>query len=110
MPMLSRLIPCLLLASLLGGCETLGSLVPWGGKSESADATPVVKTKVNTDPSATPVEELYNNGVDALNNKRYKIASQQFDNVEQYYPYSTWATNAQLMHGYTEYLRNNYTD
>jgi outer membrane protein assembly factor BamD len=107
MPMLSRLIPCLVLASLLGGCETLGSLVPWGGKSDEPEAK---APKINTDPANTSVEVLYNNGVDALSSKRYKIASQQFDNVEQYYPYSTWATNAQLMHGYSEYLRNNYSD
>jgi outer membrane protein assembly factor BamD len=29
--------------------------------------------------------------------------------VEQYYPYSSWAPNAQLMHGYAEYLQNDYT-
>jgi outer membrane protein assembly factor BamD len=34
----------------------------------------------------------------------------EFDNVEQYYPYSSWSTNAQLMHGYAEYLQNHYTD
>ena len=30
--------------------------------------------------------------------------------MEQNYPYSSWAVNAQLMQGYTQYLQNNYTD
>ena len=57
-----------------------------------------------------PVEELYNNGIDALNSQRYATATDQFDAVEQNYPYSTWAVNAQLMQGYTQYLQNHYTE
>jgi len=57
-----------------------------------------------------PVEELYNNGVDALNARRFSTAGDQFAAVEQNYPYSTWAVNAQLMSGYSLYLQNKYTD
>jgi outer membrane protein assembly factor BamD len=57
-----------------------------------------------------PVEELYNNGVDALNARRFSSAGDQFNAVEQNYPYSTWAVNAQLMSGYSLYLQNKYTD
>jgi outer membrane protein assembly factor BamD len=57
-----------------------------------------------------PVEQLYNNGVDALHDKRYATAITQFDLVQQNYPYSTWAVNAQLMDGYTLYLQNKYTE
>ena len=57
-----------------------------------------------------PVEELYNNGVDALNARRFSTAGDQFNAVEQNYPYSTWAVNAQLMSGYSLYLQNKYTD
>jgi len=57
-----------------------------------------------------PVEELYNNGIDALNAQRYATATDQFNAVEQNYPYSTWAVNAQLMQGYTQYLQNHYTE
>jgi len=99
---LPRLIPCLTAAALLCGCQTLDSLNPF---SSSDDSTVKV-----ADPSSVPVETYYNNGVDALNAKRYKVAAGQFDNVEQYYPYSSWATNAQLMHGYVNYLQDNYTD
>ncbi len=87
---------------LLPGCETLSSITPWTGRS--ADL------KDKADQSALTVEELYNNGVDALNQKRYPAAVSQFDAVEQNYPYSSWAVNAQLMHGYAEYLQNHYTE
>ena len=78
---------------MLGGC---------GGSKEDADA----------DATATvaPVEDLYNNGIDALNAGRYDSATDQFNLVEQNYPYSSWAVNAQLMQGYTQYLRNRYTE
>jgi outer membrane protein assembly factor BamD len=79
---------------LLAGC---------GGGKKTDDAA--------ADPNASvPVEQLYNNGMDAMNDKRYASAGDQFAAVQQNYPYSTWATNAQLMQGYTEYLQNHYTD
>jgi outer membrane protein assembly factor BamD len=70
-----------------------------GGGSDEAKNAPV-----------GPVEQLYNNGVDALNARHYTTASEQFAAVEQNYPYSSWAVNAQLMSGYTAYLQNKYTD
>jgi outer membrane protein assembly factor BamD len=57
-----------------------------------------------------PVEGLYNNGVDALNARRFSSADDQFAAVEQQYPYSSWAVNAQLMSGYSLYVENKYTD
>ena len=97
-----RLIVALFALVLLSGCETLSSIAPWTGRSSD-----LVQRQ---DPSATSVEELYNNGVDALGQKRYNAAVSQFDAVEQNYPYSSWAVNAQLMHGYAEYLQNHYTE
>ena len=82
-----------LLLPLLAGC---------GGDSKDKNAD------VTTPPA--PVEDLYNNGIDALNASRYASANDQFNLVEQNYPYSTWAVKAQLMQGYTQYLQNNYTD
>ena len=70
------LLPMLL---LLSGCETLSSLAPWNGKN--ATLAPKV------DPASKTVDDLYNNGVDALNQKRYRAAVEQFDAVEQNYPY-----------------------
>ncbi|MGE0223967.1 MAG: outer membrane protein assembly factor BamD [Acetobacteraceae bacterium] len=57
-----------------------------------------------------PVEVLYNNGVDALSQQRFATAGDQFKAVEQNYPYSSWAVNAQLMQAYALYLQNKYTD
>ena len=78
------------LSSLLSGC---------GSSDESAKQLPT-----------GPVEELYNNGVDALNARRFTAAADQFSAVEQNYPYSTWAVNAQLMSAYSLYLQNKYTE
>ncbi len=108
MTMSRRLLSCCLLLATLGGCQTLAGIAPWNGDPNAIKAA--AAKKVKDDPANTPVEQLYNNGVDALNSRRYPLAVQQFDNVEQYYPYSSWATNAQLMHGYAEYLQNHYTE
>ena len=86
----------------LQGCQTIGSILPWNGKEDS------LETKI--DLSQMPPEQLYNNGIDALNQKRYSAAVRQFDAIEQNYPYSSWAVNAQLMHGYAEYLQNHYVE
>ena len=83
---------------LLGGCSLFGG----GGSSSDSES--------ETDPSTIPVEVLYNRGVDAMTAKNYAVAIKQFDSVEQYYPYSTWAVNAQLMQGYAQYLQGKYTD
>jgi outer membrane protein assembly factor BamD len=57
-----------------------------------------------------PPEQLYNNGMDALTADRYATATDQFNQIEQNYPYSTWAARAQLMLGYTQYLQNHYDE
>ena len=90
------------LAVSLGACSWLESFNPWNGDPKAL--------KEVTDPSMVPPEELYNHGVDALNAKNYNQAVKQFDSVEQYYPYSTWAVNAQLMQGFTQYTQGKYTD
>ena len=84
---------------LLGMTLLLPVLSGCGSSSDDAKNTPV-----------GPVEEVYNNGVDALNARRFTTADDQFSAVEQNYPYSTWAVNAQLMSGYSLYLQNKYTE
>jgi outer membrane protein assembly factor BamD len=81
---------------------SLALLAACGGGSKDEEA--------NASKPVAPVEDLYNNGIDALNAHRYDSATDQFNLVEQNYPYSSWAVNAQLMQGYTQYLRNNYTE
>lgn len=87
-----------LLALPLAGCETLSSLNPFAAKEPNPDEINVPEAEV-----------LYNRGVDALSSRRYGTAATQFDQVEQNYPYSSWAVNAQLMQGYAEYLQSKYT-
>ncbi|MBU6499653.1 MAG: outer membrane protein assembly factor BamD [Rhodospirillales bacterium] len=96
---LARSLSASLLLATLAGCSWIS---PWSGNV--SDLAP------KEDASNIPVEDLYNHGVDALNAKDYTSASKQFDLVEQNYPYSSWAVNAQLMQGYSQYLMHNYTD
>lgn len=57
-----------------------------------------------------PVEELYNEAMDLIDNSEYLKASQAFEEVERQHPYSVWATKAQLMAAYALYERNKYDD
>jgi outer membrane protein assembly factor BamD len=57
-----------------------------------------------------PVEELYNEGMDALQGGQHKAAAKAFDEVERQHPYSVWATKAQLMAAYSLYEDNKYDD
>ncbi len=66
------------------------------------------------DPNASYVEQpvniIYNNAVDALEDGNYELAAKNFDEVERQHPYSVWATKAQLMAGYANYQANKYGD
>jgi len=55
-----------------------------------------------------PVDELYNRGVDLMNNNKYPESATVFEDVERQHPYSVWATKAQLMAAYGYYKSNNY--
>lgn len=90
---LFRLAAPLLIILAVGGCSLFKSDPP-----EARDASDV------------PVETLYSRGIDALGQENYSVAVKQFDLLEQTYPYSSFAVNAQLMQGYTEYKRSHYTD
>jgi len=57
-----------------------------------------------------PVEELYNEAMDLIDNNEYYKAAQLFDEVDRQHPYSVWATKAQLMSAYALYERNKYDD
>lgn len=57
-----------------------------------------------------PVEELYNIAAKSLEEKNYKEATKQFEEVERQHPYSQWATKAQLMAAYAAYQGDNYDD
>ncbi|WP_290812826.1 outer membrane protein assembly factor BamD [Ferrovibrio sp.] len=57
-----------------------------------------------------PVEELYNQAMDALAVSEWEAAAKGFDEVERQHPYSVWANKAQLMAAYSYYQKNMYTD
>ncbi|MCG8507920.1 MAG: outer membrane protein assembly factor BamD [Rhodospirillales bacterium] len=57
-----------------------------------------------------PVEELYNEAMDALQGGQYSSAAQLFDEVERQHPYSNWATKSQLMVAYAHYQQSKYDD
>ncbi len=115
LPGLTNIPMLLLCTALLGGCGALNSINPWSDHPDATDDNGGVfywksENTNKIDLSKVPPDQLYSNGIDALNKKRLTVAVHQFDAVEQYYPYSSWATNAQLMHGYADYLNQHYTD
>jgi outer membrane protein assembly factor BamD len=57
-----------------------------------------------------PVEDLYNSGMDELEDANYTRAVKNFDEVDRQHPYSVWATKAQLMSAYTLYQQGKYDD
>lgn len=57
-----------------------------------------------------PVEKLYNQAAALLDDGKYSEAVKIFDSVEQNYPYSQWATRAQLMAGYAHYKNLKYDE
>ncbi len=57
-----------------------------------------------------PVEDLYNDAVDALDGGSSASAATLFEEVERQHPYSIWATKAQLMAAYAYYQTQDYDD
>ena len=55
-----------------------------------------------------PVQELYNEAVDALRKEEYIRAAERFDDVERQHPYSAWAVKASLMAAFAQYQATNY--
>ncbi|HTI03200.1 MAG TPA: outer membrane protein assembly factor BamD [Acidisoma sp.] len=92
-----RILPIvLILAPALAGC----------GMFKSGPTA----TEITERNARLPPEVVYNNGINALQKQDYQTAVNDFNDIEQNTPYSPWATNAQLMHGYAEYLRSHYSD
>ncbi|MBS0965306.1 outer membrane protein assembly factor BamD [Acetobacter okinawensis] len=61
-------------------------------------------------PKIAAPETLYNNGIDALRTRRYELAAAEFETLQQNYPYSGYIPNAQLMEGYSYYLKGKYPE
>jgi outer membrane protein assembly factor BamD len=56
------------------------------------------------------VNDLYNSAMDAMEQGDSKEAVRLFDEVERQHPYSVWATKAQLMSGFVQYMANKYDE
>ena len=88
---------CLVLGlAVLGGCDTMKTIFGTGYEEQQK--------------AERPVEEIYNNAMDLLQTGWYETAAKEFDEVERLYPYSIWATRAQLMAGYSHYKNSRYDD
>lgn len=83
----------------LGACAFLGMTLLSGCASDDEQAFT---------PRSADAETLYNYGIDALHNGHYKLASGQFELLQQNYPYSGYTGNAELMEGYAYYLQGEY--
>ncbi|MDE1173449.1 MAG: outer membrane protein assembly factor BamD [Parvibaculaceae bacterium] len=55
-----------------------------------------------------PVEQIYNQAMDYVQEGNYRKAAPQFDEVERQHPYSVWARRAILMSAYSYYQTNDY--
>jgi outer membrane protein assembly factor BamD len=84
--------------ALLALAATLLALTACAGKDDEEDYV------------ERPVEELYNQALDQLQDGNPRQAAQDFEEVERQHPYSQWATRAQLMAAYAFYQANAYDD
>lgn len=56
------------------------------------------------------IDVLYDRASESLNNRTYKIATEQFEEVERQHPYSEWAARAQVMAAYSAYMGGQFED
>ncbi len=84
---------------LARGCVLAGALVLAAcGGDKSEDLAYVER----------PVNELYNEAVDELEQGNYRAAAPLFDEVERQHPYSIWARRSILMAAFCHYQVNEY--
>jgi outer membrane assembly lipoprotein YfiO len=57
-----------------------------------------------------PVDVLYNDAMNNLDDGDYKKSAKLFDEVERQHPYSPWATKAQLMAAFAHYKADQYDE
>lgn len=86
----------------------LSVTLPLGLAACSGDKAGAPDGPATTVDQATPVSDLYQKAVANMEAQNYGAAADSFDEVERQYPYSQWATRAQLMSAYAHYLDLNY--
>ncbi len=88
----------LLLLLTAGGCSVFSKTAPQPGDPGAENMV------------LPPADILYADGVAKMQKGDDDRAVTIFNEVEENYPYSTWATHAQLMHGYAQYSQQNYDE
>jgi outer membrane protein assembly factor BamD len=56
------------------------------------------------------VDQMYNEGIEKLGKKDYDKSIEKFEELERTYPYSKWATKAEIMSAYSSYKDEKYDD
>ncbi len=90
----------LALGPALSACATLRSIDPFVGPAKPTGPLP----------SQMSAEDLYNSGVDLVRARKWQDAAARFELVQQNYPYSPWASDSQLLEGYSYYQDDDYTN
>ena len=62
------------------------------------------------EPVIGKVDVLYNQGMDELQHGKLEPAIHTFEELERQYPYSGWATRAQMMTAFAQYRAEKYND
>lgn len=99
------LCTALLSLALIPACA---SKTPDGGETPAAsDTLAGTETPAGAQDS---VEKMYNLAARTLDEGKFLEAAKLFDDVDREYPYSQWATKAQLMSGYAHYKNLKYDE
>lgn len=92
----------------LGGCAIFSggndNASSGGGHDRHAQAA------TGTAAVLPPANILYQQGVGYIQKGQYAKAVTAFNQVEENYPYSVWASHAQLLAGYAQYKQQDYDD
>lgn len=93
------------LAAPLSACSSKDKEQP-----SAASASEIDEKAAEVAAKQKPVDILYNKAAADLDRGNYTEAARGFEDVEREYPYSQWATKAQLMAGYAYYKKLRYDD
>ena len=85
-----------------------GLLVSWLGVTALISALAACSGDKKDAYIEKPVDDLYNQAMDQMVEKRYNQAAKTFEAVESEHPYSIWATKSQLMSAYAYYENADY--
>lgn len=90
------------------------ALVAWGRAAVAglamAGVLAACSSKDDDDYRERDVATIYNTAGNYLDDRQYRFAAANFDEVERQHPYSAWARRAQLMAAYSYYMSNKYED